>query len=173
MSNTVTGSANLNPSFYYTPGAGFLNGTAIQLNKSIRSLFNTSGVTADQVDTLYCNTLTFAASTPQTLDLTSLTDILGQSISFARVRLLIIRINSTTDGQNLLMGASGTNEWNALVSASGTITVYPSTSLNAGYNCFSMPNTTGAVVSGSHKTLKLDPGANAFSVDVIIAGCSS
>ena len=173
MSASITGSSNPSPSFSYTPSAGFLAAQQLQITKTVQANFRASGVLLDQCDTLYANTLTFTASTPQTLDLTSLTDILGNSISFARVRYLLIRINSTTDGQVLLCGNSVTNEWDAFVSAAGTFTVYPSTANNAGFTVFCAPNSTGAPVTSSHKTLKLDPGSNAFTVDVMIAGCSS
>ena len=175
---TVTGQVTPSLNFTQTPAAGFLAGVQVPANKTIQAIFKTAGVIADQVDTLYANTLTFVASTPQTIDLTTLTDILGNAITFARVRLIAIRVNSTTDGQNLLVGGAGANEWDGFLTSGAKITVFPSTAAsggglnNSGFFILAAPNTTGAVVNSGSKLLKLDPGSNAFTVDILIAGCS-
>jgi hypothetical protein len=169
---------NVSPSinFQFTPNGGVLAGQAIQVLKSFKFISTTSGTAADQCDLLYANTLTFVASTPQTIDLTSLLDVIGNSLSFARVKVFAIRVNSTTNGDKLTVGNSGTNEWSgtaAPLSAGGTLKVLASTATgNHGYTVLSGPNTTGFVVDSTHKTVKLDPGASAFSCDLLIAGCS-
>jgi hypothetical protein len=140
---------------------------------ALRGAFNASGVAADQCDLIYARPLTFVASTPQTLDLTALTDPAGNAISFARVRFLAIRIRDTTAGHVLLVGGAGTNEWGGFLSSGAILTVFPSTAANDGFFLLPAPNTTGIVVSGTSKLLKLDPGAVALGiVDVVIAGCS-
>ena len=133
-----------------------------------------SGVLADQVDTKHTRTYALAASTPVTLDLTNLADIQNNPITFARVRSVSIVVRSQVDGQVLLLGGAGTNAWVAICSSTtATITVYPSTAGNQGYFAWTCPNTTGAPVTSTSKLLKLDPGTNAFSVDVEITGCSA
>jgi hypothetical protein len=156
-------------------GTGILAGISTQKLETFKSVMQTAGVLADQCDTLHMKTYSFVASTPQTIDLSTLTDIYGNAISFSggRVRVLAIKINSTTDGVNLILGDSVTNEWDAFLSAAGTLTVFPGTANNDGFFILAAPNTTGMAVSSSHKTLKLDPGSNTFTADVIIAGCSS
>ena len=137
---------------------------------NLRSSFQVSGDLADQCDLVHSKTYTFTASTPQVIDLRALTDALGAAIVFARVKLLAIRVNGTVDGAVLLVGANGSNDWLGLSSSGSTVTVYPSTALNDGFAVFQMPNTTGAAVTTSAHLLKLDPGANAFTVDLLIAG---
>jgi hypothetical protein len=174
MGQLVTGGSAPSWNFNFSPQSGPFSGQVLSANRTLQALFKVAGVLADQVDTLYADTLTFVASTPQIIDLTNITaqTILGNPVDFARVRFIAIRVNSITDGQVLLVGDSVTNEWDAFLSAAGILTVFPGTAANNGFFVLSAPNTTGMVVSGSHKTLKLDPGANAFTVDIVIAGCS-
>ncbi len=128
---------------------------------------------ADNVDVPFIKTLTLSA-TPTVLDLTNLTDPYGVPISFARVRSVYIKNRSTTDGQNVLFGFSGTttNAWTALVSNPGQNTIHASTATNDGVFYHVASTSTGMVVSSSNKLLNLDPGANTIVVDVIILGCS-
>lgn len=168
---TVTANNNLAITFQELLTYGGVQTSTLPVPMVLRSIFNVSGALADQCNKLYMARLTFVTSTPQTLDLNALTDaVTGAAISFGLVRVLAIRVNSTTDGQKLLAGNSGTNEWNAIISNGGTIAVYASSLVNDGFVIFQIPGTTGAVVDGTHKTLKLDPGANAFTADVLIAG---
>ena len=140
------------------------------ISMAFRSLFKASGTAADQCQLVHNKTYTFVASTPQTIDLQSLLDVNGTSISFSAVRMLAIRVNATTDGQVLLVGNAGANEWDGITSSGGKVVVYPSSGVNDGFMLFQMPNTTGAVVTGTTHLLKLDPGSSAFTADVLIVG---
>lgn len=135
-----------------------------------------NGTGVDQVDRWYSTTLTFTASTPQVLDLTNLTSPTGSTTSFARVKRIIVTVNSTTDGQTLKLGYSTTtaNAWTSLVSNPGQITLHASTvSGNSSVFVVVAPNATGYVVSSSNKLLNLDPGSNAFTATVDILGASA
>jgi hypothetical protein len=136
----------------------------------LRTVFNVSGALADQCNKLHLKQYTLVASTPQNIDLQSLVDPSGATVSLGAVRVLALRNNATTDGWVLLVGAAGSNEWDGVVSNAGTLTVYPSSAANDGFTVFQIPNTTGAVVDGTHHLLKLDPGSHSFTVDVLIAG---
>jgi hypothetical protein len=173
---TVTGSNTISLNLSQTLAYGVGQSTTLSAPIIIRSVFNASGNALNQCDLLYCTTLTFAASTPQSLNLASLLDIFGGTVDFARIRLLAIRNNSTVDGAILQVGASGTHDWPGLTSsaATATVNVYPSAAgspANDGFTVFQMPNTTGALVTSTTNILKLDPGANAFTADILIAGC--
>lgn len=176
---TVTGSIYANPSFNQTPTTGFLAGVALPVNATIQAVFRAAGVAADQVNLIHARTYTFVSATAQTIDLTALTDIVGGTVNFARVRLVAIRVKSTTDAARLTVGAAATNAWEGFLSPAGTFTVFPSTANsdgtvnNSGFFIMGAPNTTGVVVSGSTKSLKMLPSAHAFDVDVIIAGCDA
>lgn len=145
----------------------------ITIPVAFRSLFKSFGVLLDQCNLVSCFTMTFLASTPQNIDLKSLLDITGATAVMARTRMFGCRVNSTTDGQILLLGANGTNDWLGLSSTGSTVTVYPSTAANDGFTIFQMPNSTGAAVGASTHLLKADPGAHAFTADFLIAGCDS
>lgn len=172
MSN-VTGSIKGVATFSQTPATGPLAGNPLNFGPTFNTLFRTSGTLLDQCDQAYVATLTFVASTPQTLDLTSLADVLNNAVSFARVRGIAIRCNSTTDAASLTVGSAGTNEWNAFLSASGTLKIPAGTATpNDAWFALTAPNTTGFVVDSTHKALKLLPSAHAFTADIVIVGCS-
>ncbi len=171
---TVT--VNATPQVQVTQyGAGILSGVAVNKTETFRSLFTSSGVAADQCDTLHIRTYAFAASTPQTIDLLSLLDIFGAPAVFARVRLLAIKLVGAADGQALLLGGAGANEWDGFLSPGAKVSVFPGTAAagNDGYLILAAPGATGVpVLAGSH-LLKLDPGAGAFSAEVVVAGASA
>lgn len=171
----VTGTVRTNIAFQIA-GTGWLSGSAqsVAPPTTPQSTY-ANGTAANAVDLIYATTLTLSA-TPTTLDLTSLTDPLNGAVAFARVREVYIRNNATTDGWNLVVGPGASNGWagtSQFFGASSTVNVGPSTANpNTGKLAFSAPNTTGYVVDGTHKTLKLDPGANTFTVEILIAGSS-
>jgi hypothetical protein len=168
----ITGGLSTFASFTAKATTGYQTGTAIPISPARLFSTFTAGLAADQLDNLAPILLTFVASTPQTIDLTALSDVLGLAITAARVRFILIRNLSTTDGFNLLVGGAGTNEWNGPLSSGGKLTVGPSSAGNDGAVLLSAPNTTGYPVSSTSKLLKLDPGANAFQAIVLI-GTSS
>lgn len=172
---TVAGTSSHTISFTQTPSTGFLSGVNLPITSSLRTVFRTSGVSADQVDGIFAKTITFVASTPQSIDLTNITDVLGNTITAARVRFISVKVKWTTDAKPLTIGNSGANDWLGICgSATSTVLVYPSSTTNDGYTIWAMPQTTGAAtIDGTHKIIKLDPGTAAGDVELIIATCSS
>lgn len=167
----VTGSVKTQTTFTQTPSN--LPGTVTPA--TIGQTFTTTlgnATTADNVDLKYTTTLTFTASTAQTLDLTALTDIYGGTVNFARIRTMTLKQKSTTDGATLTLGAAAANPWAAIWGTTGTHIMQASTSTNDAGLIITAPNTTGYVTSGSSKNLKLLPSAHAFSVDIEITGAS-
>jgi hypothetical protein len=175
MSSTV--SAKISPvvSLAQTPTSGPLNGTTLNLSPTLALTLSAGTGAADLCDRVYYGLLTFVASTPQTLDLTTLTDVLGNAVNFTRVRAIVIQNQSTVNGVTLTVGNAGANEWDAVLSASGTLGVSGGSPANpnGGFYVQTCPNTTGWVVDGTHKALKLDPGAAAFTAVVILVGSST
>lgn len=169
----VTGTSSITLSFSQTPSSGFLSSTPIPLAESVRTVFRTSGVAADQVDGIYAKTITFVASTPQTIDVSALTDIFGNTITAARARLVAIKVKWVTDNVPLLVGGAGANEWDGFLTSGGKVSVFPSSSTNDGFFIISAPQTTGIPINGTSKLLKLDPQTAAGDIDIIIATCSS
>lgn len=170
---TVTGNNSLALAFQQLLSYGIGQSQNLPIPMIFRSIFKASGGLLDQCDAVYSATLTFVASTPQVIDLKSLVDAQGNAIAFDRIRVFAIRVNSQTDGDVLLVGDNGANDWLGLTPAAATaaINVYPSTGANDGFVIFQMPNSTGAAVGSTTHLVKLNPGSNAFTVDLLIAGC--
>jgi hypothetical protein len=131
-----------------------------------------TGTGANQVDGIHCKTYSLVA-TSTTLDLTAMTDPNGASITCTtgRVREFILQ---NTSAFPIILGAAAATQWTGMISAlaaSGTVTVPPNGILH-----FSDPTTvgaSGALVSASSKSLKIDAGANTVSFNLTIAFCSA
>lgn len=172
---TITGNITITTSFRQVTASGFgSNQISTGGNQSYSAPFSTGGTAgaANQADLKHTKVYTLSGSAT-TIDLTNLTDDSGATISFARVRSLTVRNRSTTDGQTVTVTAGASNGWTAPGGSGWSQYAFPATSACAGFYAFTAPNTTGAVVDSTHKTLKLDPGANTITVDVEIVGCSA
>lgn len=173
MSYTVTGAMAPQVSFQVTQSSGFISGQLIPITFSGNGLKANygSGSAADKIAKISAFTLTFVASTPQTIDLTSLPDVFGNAaaVSFGNVHTVAIRMNSTTDGAEITLTPNASNGWDKM--GLGLILPAASTTNPAGaFFVISAPNTTGFVVDSTHKSLDLTPSAHAFTVDFELTG---
>ncbi len=172
----VTGGVTPNSSFSITPSSGFVSGQQIPIGfPSSLSLQLANGTAANQVNLIYAATLTFVASTPQSLDLKSLTDPLGGTVNLARVKVIMVRVNSTTDAATLTLSPNASNGWTSLIASSSSLVLKSVTTSNPYALSFyaAAPNTTGWAVGSSNKVLDLTPSAHAFTADVQIVGCDA
>ena len=175
MSNTVTGSAKGSVSFAEIFASGILAGDQIPLTESWRSVFATSGALADQCNKIYAATLSFTGTTPQTLDLSSLTDMAGVSIDFTNggagggIRLVAFRNQNATDTDGVAVGAAASNPWTGFLGSTSVLTIPASSAANDGWFIITAPNTAGMVVGSTSKSLKFVPAATGL-LDVILAG---
>lgn len=171
MSTIRGGLSNASVQFSVTPASGYLAGNAVQI-PGMRLLANFQpGTLADQIDGLAAVPLTLSSSTPQTVDLSTLVDVLtGASLTVARVVFVAAKVTSAVDGTVLKLGAAGSNEWDGLGSNGGTVNVYPSSpnAANDGFTVFSAPGTTAMPVDGTHHLLKCDPGSAAMTAVLLI-----
>lgn len=168
----VTGNVNFNASFGEAVSSGFP--TSNTLSQAVQQIDNyANGTGSAQIDTLYAKQITLVASTPQTLDLTTVTDPAGNSANFARVREAIFQNVTTTASYDVKVSAGASN---------GVIFLPPSSSpLFCRYGStlrisdkVSTGSGNGNVVGGTTKTVTLDPGTNGpIIINVIIAGGSS
>ncbi len=175
MSNTVNLTGTITPQASYTFGSGILSlsNANYPLSLALRTRYG-SGVIADKVDGIHYNKYTMVTSTPQTIDLSSLTDPFGVAITAARCRFFAAKWTSTTDNVPLLIGNAAATAWQGLVvSATAVIPVYPSSASNDGWFIQAAPQTTGMVIDGSHKSLKLDPQAAAGDLYIFALFCST
>ena len=160
ISITQTGPLGVNPSFPLP--AGVLN---------LRGQFGTSGTGAGQFALVHARTYSFAASTPQLIDLLSLLDPTGAAIAFSVVRFFAYRIQSAIAAYILTVGGAASNPWNGWLVGAGQEVWQPSTASLDGYAIRQAPSAAGMAVNSTSHVLLLDPGANAVgAVDIIIAG---
>jgi hypothetical protein len=172
MSN-VAGSAKLSLAVTQKLASGFLTGVPLPIAESLGFTFSVAGALADQCNLCHAKTYTFVASTPQTIDLTTITDILGATTAFARIRFLLAWLKGTNDASSLTLGNAATNAWAAAWGATGTHKLLPSTSVNQGALILLAPNTTAYPVSGTSKSLLMTPSAHAFDLDLVILGADA
>jgi hypothetical protein len=132
-----------------------------------------SGTGSDQADLKCARTLHLVGAAQQ-LDLTSLTDLQGNPIDFARVKSLILINRSKTPGNVVLFGfaTTSTNAHTAIVSNPGQVTIRPSSLSSGAGTAFVAPDATGYPVGPSSKLLNFDPGAATIDLDVEILGAS-
>jgi len=168
--SVVSAKLSTNLTLSQTPTSGFLAGQGLIIPELLAVAF-ANGTGSDAVNLISPTTLNLVASTPQTIDLTSLLDIQGNAVSFSKVQLLLLRNNATTAGFNCTVGNAASNAFSAIFGATGMVTLYPGTATNpfGGFNIYSIPGNVAAVDS-THKNLKFDPGSNSFTVDVLIIG---
>lgn len=133
-----------------------------------------AGTGAGQCNELWSQTIALVASTPQTLDLTALTGEGGRTVSFSAVKIFEVVNNDPTNP--VTVGNAATTPfapfWNT---PANTESVPGGGCKDQSGNQVGTPmlktNLTAAGWSTTGATkLKLDPGANAISVTVTIAG---
>ncbi len=164
----ITGSSNISPSFNQAVTAGVTSQQNLPGKISFNTLYS-SGTGVSQMDLLYAKQVTFIASTPQTLTLSAIADLIAATVNMFRVREFYCQMVSGT----LIIGAAGTHPWTPLWGATGTLTVFPGTTYGMS-DPTSVGGSTGAfVTSGSSDQIKFDPGAAPAVANIIIGGCSA
>jgi hypothetical protein len=149
-------------------------GTATaQLAKSY-SVNLANGTAAGQADRIFHDTRTLAASANEDLDLAGvLVDALGVSLTFARIKGLIISA-AAGNTNNVIVGGAASNQFLTWVGAgTHTVTVRPGAtfSLFAGAN-----DAVGyAVTAATGDLLRVANSSSGSTVtyDVVVLGCSS
>lgn len=130
----------------------------------------TDGAGANQANRVFTDQRTVAASANDDLDLAgSLTDVFGATLTFARIKGMLIR-SSPSNTQNFAVGG-GTNPFATWAGGTApTITVRP-----GGVFVLVAPDATGyAVTAGTADILRIANGAgNPVTYDVVLIGASS
>lgn len=155
---TLTGTADLS-----TPTAEIAKTIATSL---------TSGTGLGAADQVFSDTRTLTTSSSETLDLAgSLTNDLGATISFARIKMIFINVQTTTAGYTLEVGGNASNQFiNWVGDATDKIVV-------RGGGCFLLytPDATAyAVTASTGDILKINnPSAGSVTYDIIIVGATA
>lgn len=143
---------------YQNTQAGFSDtGNQSQITKKIEY---TTGTGADQADAVFAELGTLAPSEITTFDLTSVTDLLNQSISFTKVKSVMLWCLKPSDNDlgttasSIQLGGAAANP--ALEGATGFWSAGATQRVwNGGFTSAGRPDAAGAPISGSAKNLKL------------------
>jgi hypothetical protein len=169
MAATVTGSVapavSVNSSDVSV--SGFNNSQAIQIPPALAALQFATGTGAQQISIASYNAgRALTASTPVTDDLSALTGYVGAT-AYTKVKILAITNNDTVAGHNVVFSGGASNPFvGKLGGTTPTHTIGPGETLLM----FDL-TAAGMTVDGTHKTIKLDPGANNISsVSIVVAG---
>lgn len=129
----------------------------------------TSGTAIDQADKIFHDRRSLAA-TSEGLDLAgSLTDAFGATITFARIKGLLIKNRETTVGYTLTVGGAAANQFPLFSDVTDKIAIGPD-----GFFFYWDPSAAGKVVTaGTGDQLKIDAGANTVAYDIVIIGASA
>lgn len=134
----------------------------------------TDGTAAGQANRIFHDTRTLAASANEDLDLAAvLTDAFGASLTFARIKGLIVAA-SAANSNNVIVGGAASNQFASWLGAgTHTLTVRP-----GGVLCLmtGAADATGyAVTAGTGDLLRIaNSGAGStVTYDVILVGCSA
>ena len=156
------------------------------LAKAIALGTSAANAAAGGSDEVYSTILTITASSSTSLDLTSLANIFGTTITFARIKAVVIRLlaSTDTDSSGTALGTAATyividnTVTNALSSqsntgwfsnaAEGAANGSKFTIPNGAFLAFSLGNAAGVVVDGTHKVIKLTNGDSSLSAKVLV-----
>lgn len=120
-----------------------------------------------QVDAVYSDLSLDLAASIVTLDLQSLTDSFGAALSLQRLFWFAVQNTSTTAGDDLKIGGSGTNPFDPFAGAINDLVLVPPN------GWFVWGDTDGETVDGANKNIQLNPGTKTFTIKVFILGTKS
>jgi hypothetical protein len=132
----------------------------------------TSGTGVDQADKVWHDRRTLATLTEDLIDLAgSLTDAFGDALTFAKVKVVYVRLRTTTAGGEIQLGGTTSNGVSSLWSAAND-----GVKIGAGgFIVLVNPSAAGYAVTAATADILRVYNASAFSVDydIIIAGTSA
>lgn len=132
----------------------------------------TDGTGANQINRIFADTITLAASANQDIDLAgALVDAIGQTITFARVKGILVR-SAAANTNNVIVGGAASNQFATWVGgAAHTITVRP-----GGFLALSAPDATAYAVTASTGDLLRfanSAGGSSVTFDLVIVGATA
>lgn len=137
------------------------------VNKRIKL---TSGTGSNQADLIFSDTRTVAASGTDALDLAgSLTGSFGSTLTFAKIKLVVVRAASGNTN-NVRVNRPSSNGVPLFLAASDGIDVLP-----GGLFCWCAPGAGVTVTAGTGDLLNIDNSSSGTSVtyDVVLIGTSA
>lgn len=154
FSQKMTFPINLAPQYSFTTGTG----------NSFAAGSSNFGATGIQINSIYLDQIALVASTPQTLDLSALTGAEG-SIALSKIKAIGLWNLQSESGRVLTVGGAASNAFDGIFAdATDKLKINPCGSL------LLIDPGAGYTVDGTHKSLKLDPGASDVACLLMIAG---
>lgn len=128
-----------------------------------------NGTGADQIGSMFSDQRTLTASATEELDLAGvLTDLYGQTITFTKIRAILIKA-AAANANNVLVGGAASNAFSTFLGdATDVIVIRPGGTL-----LLVAPDATGyAVTAGTGDKLKIANSAGGTSVvyDIVLLG---
>lgn len=150
--------------------------TALAKLQASRGQVYDSGTGAGQVDRIWSDTRTLAASGTEDLDLVgaALLDPYGVAVVFARVKAILVSA-APGNTNNVIIGANVVNSWATLIgptgASGGTITVRP----GGGFAAWCSDATGWATTAATGDLLHVanSAGGTGVTYDIVILGCSA
>lgn len=163
---SFSGSIKLSVSGTYTGSVDI--GSVAQNIGYASTISLTNGTGADQANMIFTDTRTLAASTTEDLDLAGgLTDVFGTTITFTKIKGIIIKASSSNTN-NVVVGGDANGLVNWVGAANDIINVRP-----GGMFCIMAPDATAYAVTGSTgDILQVANSSSGSSVtyDIILIG---
>ncbi len=138
-----------------------------------RSVSLASGTAAGQADLIFHDRRTLAASATEDLDLAGvLTDPFGGTLTFARIKALLISA-SAANTNSVIVGAASATQWATLLNAAGTVTLRPggmfvAVAGDADASAWAVTATTGDLLKVANSA-----GSTSVTYDIVAIGCSA
>lgn len=160
----ITGELDVRLRLAIEATADFDNATQDIIKSLARRL--SVGTGADQANAAWADSRTLSASASETLDLQSLTNGLGQTVTFTKIKWLLF-VNTTT-GSGAVVGGAAANVWAAHVGDDTDTNTVPA----AGILLLADNGSTGYAVDATNKNLKIlnSSGAASLTYDLFIVG---
>ena len=168
----VAGNIQFIPAFNEVISTGLLSQLNLPAALNVQNTYTNATTGALTIDQIHAKVYSLAGTTT-TIDLTSVLDLAGNSMNFARVRDFIVYNQDTTTSHivNVYKGAS--NGWSYLPASTGPLICVANGGLIWLHDPSNALSTNGMVTSGSSKTITFDPGANTVNLSVLIVGGSA
>lgn len=125
-----------------------------------------NGTGADQANQVFVDTRTLASAANETLDLSgSLTNAIGESVTFTKLKAIIVKNKGTTD---LTIGNAASNQFASFLGGATQTLIVPA----GGILVLTAPGANGlAVTAGTGDQLKFTNGSGAsLDYDLILIG---
>jgi hypothetical protein len=158
----VTAATSLSASVRATFAGNTLGTPTNNYNFGTYSVSYANGTANGEIDEEYSKSITFVASTPQTLDLEALVGEAARVVAFTKVKVFGIKNTHATG--TLTVGNAATNQflpgWSA---ATATFTIGPG-------DIFFVTSKAGFTVDATRSDFLMTPDATAITAEVLILG---